>query len=153
MHIYGFPFSGKWIHRNLMETAVLLSWDFLASNIFFDFITFFVDISVSSGSLHLVAQRQTHSIPSSFLSVSYTACLTGCLIYSSKASVYYKEPRALCRVVLSNNNQWRQRLSVWAGKGGGGRGWRGEERRGGEADMEAVVCEKSPLLVCQLPLF
>lgn len=73
----------------------------------------------------------------------------------SKASVYYEVPKALCRVVLSNNNQWRQRLSAWAGKewegGGGDKGIKRTGRRGRQT-WKAAVCEKS-ILVCQLPFF
>ena len=102
-------------------------------------------------------QCYTHSAPFSSRSV-IAAYLTNCLIYSSKgekkASVYYEELRALCRVVLSNNNQWRQRLSVWAGERegeGAETGMRGE--RGGVADEDEIVYEKPALLVWQLPLF
>lgn len=39
----------------------------------------------------------------------------------SKASACYEEPRVLCRAVLSNNKQWRQRFSIRARKREGGR--------------------------------
>lgn len=43
------------------------------------------------------------------------------------------------------------RLSWEEGGRGGEEGIKGEG--GGEAHMEEVVCEKSPLLACQLPFF
>lgn len=54
----------------------------------------------------------------------------------SKASVYYEEPRALCRVVLSNNNQWRQRLSVWAREREGNEAGKKTGKGGGEAEKQ-----------------
>ena len=70
----------------------------------------------------------------------------------SKASVYYEEPRALCRVVLSNNSQWRQRLSVWAGeREGEGRKKERDEmrrRRGGERRTWKRKCVKNLLCLC-----
>lgn len=86
-------------------------------------------------------------------SVHRSPATTFTLQRECEASVYNEEPRALCRVVLSNNKQWRQRLSVGAGKREGEGAKTGiKGRGGGEADVKAALCETAPL-VCQLLLF